>query len=255
MTEPNAAETDQGQAPDGYVPITALQAERDKRQQTEVQLAELRGAQAASQQFNSQQQQPPKTEPAKPLTVAQLQTAVDNGEIDQNQMTAYLHKQATDDATEKATATITSNLQKQQRDLTLDGDITRYQRAAPELNDPTSDLRKRVDGEYAYLTGIGQPQDKSTALAAMRNALGPVDALEHTQERSDTSHIETGGGRQDNPGGDNQDGSPKGMSKPDREYYEKHMGPGKLYADWKAVAEERKVYVARSSSRKARQAA
>jgi len=232
LADPNtAADTDPGQAPDGFVPVAALQAEREQRQAAENRESELRAAQAA----------PPaaETPPQKIYTREELQGFVEANQITQAQMDGYLEQAQTTRIMQQ----VSSNLQTQQTTDRLNAEVNRYVAALPELSDMSSDHRQRLNTEITHLVSNvpgNAANSAATQVTALRSAFGDITALEKTgglESQGRPHHQETTPG-QANSIKPVKGAMPQGMTSRERAYYEPRVGPGKLYKSWGDVSKD-----------------
>ena len=111
-------------------------------------------------------------------------------------------------------------------------EMSRYIEAHPDLKVEGSELRGRVLAEFGYQTQILGHQGKSAELAAVRAILGPLEKPKATIRVDTTREGYSGAGGSTNEGaGDTK----VDLSQKERAYYQKHIGPGKLYKSWDEV--------------------
>jgi hypothetical protein len=141
-----------------------LREERDARIRLEERLAASEAKSA-----------PPKKEEASYLTRQQLRAAVNEGQIDEDQM-------------EEIWATQNRSIQKsdvedllESRDRTrevvtrVSSETQKYIDAYPDITKQDSDEWRKVKREYDYLVGLGDSHNDATQLKALRAAFGPAD--------------------------------------------------------------------------------
>ena len=188
---------------------------------------------------------PPKSEaePAKTFTRTELSAAVESGQITQIQADRILDDQAQAATAKTVEQTVNTALATRDRVSTVQSDMGEYIKVRPELKDPSSKLRIRVQEEYSYLVGtLGQAAGAATELAAVRAVLGPTTNMRKVGkvEAVRESHSEGSGGGADVDAGAGEKGKPKPVKLTQREkdYYSPRVGPGKMYSTWDAVQEE-----------------
>lgn len=186
------------------------------------------------------QQLETKSEPKKVYSRAELNAAVESGKITEAEAQSIFDRQQqqqTEDAAKKAaTETITEITQTSK----IQASIDKYTAFDPGLLEEGSDSRRRIESEIRAQMGIFN-QTKATLateLAALRAVYGPEDRLTTTQRKDRETHQDT------NTGTDNdveiklnKDGSIKGMSKREKDYYQNMIDKG-YYKDMKEVAEK-----------------
>lgn len=181
----------------------------------------------------------------------QLQAAVDNGTISQEQMDDVLERQR-EARTERR---ITQRVEAQARESRLLGEIDRYKSLRPEVADKTSDLGSRVSAEVRALEDrLGVAQDRAGALAleaaALRAVLGPAEQLQAPRVQGHShEEVDTGGGGDDEPSGEARDGYPKGLSEREKAHYQKMVSSGVYTLEQvkKEVARKRERQKARAA--------
>jgi hypothetical protein len=225
----------EGESPEGegkdVIPKTqflaALKSAEEKRER---ELAALRGEFEAKLAEATK----PKAEAPKFYTKAQLDAAVEAGQISRDDADAQLQLQAD----ERARAIARETVQQGLRTSSVSSQIDQYSALIPDVMVAGSDERGKVQAEYNFLVGLGDKPGLETQLKALRAAYGPIEAVRAAKSGrpSHESHVETpGGGGGGGPG-------PKGgglkLTARQREHYGPRVGPGKLYPDWKAVEAE-----------------
>ena len=179
-------------------------------------------------------------------TRAQLKSAVDAGQITQEQADDRWAAQVREETLEEAQRTALDVVDRQQKKGQIDSDLSAYKRLKPEIMEQGSETRTKIADEYNYLVSIGQPKSVATELAAIRAVLGPLDKLERAanSRRAADPHQDGGSG-----GGDS--GKPKGgaggngkklvdhLKGDAKEFYERGIKAGR-YKDWDGVEAELK---------------
>ena len=139
--------------------------------------------------------------PDKVYNLAELQAAVDGGQLTQAEMTAYLVKQEAKRIREE------SNREAQaQKPIELaKSEINEYFQFVPDLADKSSETFKKAAQEYAQLLERGLPDNKVTEALAVKIAVGSLDRLRKRQEVANNTrngaqfHAETGAGGTQTP--------------------------------------------------------
>lgn len=218
------ADGDDGEtAPDPIEELRAQLAQRD------LEMAELRG------RLSAQTATPPPA-PVKVWTRAELENQVALGQMTEEAASQVYEAQIQRrvDETVKSTVDVRSLVDR------LDAELTEYETLRPDVLKAGSADRQRVAAEYQYLTRNGSPETKATELAALRAVFGPIAKLKAASAATSRRETHQEGGSGDG-GADNadtrQDGSPKGLSARERQFYQRGIDDGR-YADWKAVEAE-----------------
>lgn len=179
---------------------------------------------------------PPKED--KVYTRAQLNAAVADERITQAEADAIWDKQQ-----EKRNTDTTIQLINQSRnDDKIQVEIDKYKAFDPDLDERTSDAYTKVAlevQEQCRLLGIQQPT-LAVELNALKTIYGPANRLKNPQQKDRQAHQDT----VTNDGDDkpkkvevNDDGSPVGLTKDERAYYQDLINKG-IYRDWNDVAKE-----------------
>jgi len=172
-------------------------------------------------------------------TRAQLAAAVENEKISQAEADAIFDKQQDQRVQDTTISIINQNTQEQR----IQGNIDKYKEFDADLNDSTSDAYRQVASEVAEQCQLLNLEAPTLALElnALKSVYGPVSRLKPNQrDRQTHQDISTNEGN-DKPGDVtlNDDGSPKGLSKDEKIYYQDLINK-KIYSDWKQVEEEMK---------------
>jgi hypothetical protein len=170
----------------------------------------------------------------------QLEGFIAEGKITRAGANEYREKIVSERATVAAEARIEAKLQSTSRQTTVQSEVDRYKRAVPEVMQPGSAERVKVEREFAYLTQtLGYPGTRETELAAMRAALGDADTVERSAqakhatpkepfvETHSSSHKPTANGKD----------LIKGLDDRSRKHYEKMIKHGR-YSGWEEVRAE-----------------
>ncbi len=209
--------------------IAAAQDERNKRHVLERQVAELQGEKKGREEAS-------KTE-TKQLSAADLRIAVDEGRLTETQADEIRDRQIEERVTSKVSETVNATLSQHQSSTQIDAEVDRYLKARPAVDAEGSPERARVQSAFTEITKLGLPDDQRTTLMALRNAFGPIDAVETAGpgKRPAASHDETGGSDEGGDGGPTG-GWPKAMPTANRLYYDDLIHKG-IYTQETAVKE------------------
>jgi hypothetical protein len=213
---------------------TTIQQEREERIRLEERLNNLESQ--------------PAQQPKQKYTRKQLRQAVDAGTITQDDMDDILENQLRQEIQGEIRSTVTTASSEISRDNLVDTEIRRYKELVPNVLVQGSEERNRVEGEFRYLTGVGQDErSKTTELAALRAALGPVEKLRKTSEltpdRRET-HQDVGGGGDEPPAPDAGHAVLKKLNNDQKTYYKRQIDKG-IYKDWDQVAKEMEYHTPR----------
>lgn len=230
MAEDTTVDPEGHEAPEGSgdgkddktVPLSALEAERDKRQALELRLAKLEGAVSTQKQTAAA---------PKPVTRAQLRAAVAEGKISQDESDDLWDQQVQAKAAAKATSAAQATGHADRITRQLD----QYVELEPDIARADSRLRARITKEFKFLVGeLGDPDDATTELKAIRAVLGSLDAVKTAKKGKDVSpetHQESSGG---SSGATPGPPSKLKLSPDMRSYYQQRIDAGAI-KDWKAV--------------------
>lgn len=182
-------------------------------------------------------------DPPKRYTKAQLNAAVQAGEISQEQADQQWELQVHQEAEGRAERVAREVVSAERSKEVIDSEIARYQGVAPEIMDDSHETRQKIQAEYSYqLRTLGQPKGAATQLAAIRAVLGPIDNLERARSGRFKAehHEETGGGG----GGGSREQRKTGklvdqLNADSKKHYERQIERG-LYLNWDAVEAELK---------------
>ena len=174
------------------------------------------------------------------FTRADLAASVEKGTLTQEQANDLWERQLVDRTRKVARETATEVVTINRTTGLIDAEMRRYKELVPDVMREGTEARDKVAEEYRYLVDRGHPENRTTELAALRAAYGPIEKLEKAKSRSKPdvhSDEQSGGGGDDDTGGDN--GPIKGLTAREREYYKSQISKGR-YKDWDAVKEELK---------------
>ncbi|MEE8607203.1 MAG: hypothetical protein V3S55_06355 [Nitrospiraceae bacterium] len=211
---------------------TGIIAERHKVQALKEETAELRGKLSAREE-SATRQAPDETT----FSRSQLDAAVADGRVTQDEADRIYHKQVVREVTEEVTAKVTETTTVNAVGL----EIRKYQDALPVLSVRGSDEFAKVEKEFAWMVSNGSPNNLSTELAAMRSVFGDSTKMKADKGKKVLeTHQETGGSAQE--GSDSEDSSPggrppKGLSRDAKKHYGTQIERG-MYANWAAVSKE-----------------
>lgn len=211
------------------VPLQALEDERQKRQNAEKQVAELRG----KVEILSQQPQGNETA-AKEWTTAEIKEAVNTGQISEDEAERIRQAQWKREVKQEVTQEISQTLNQQSVNQRVDSEIQRYVKIIPELSNQSSDTFGKVKKEFDYLTTMlgRDANDIGTQLQAVRTVFGDIEALEKVNGKpAIMPHQEVGGQGQTDRTDKKSDGSPNWLPREVRQFYEKQFEMG-MYSGW-----------------------
>jgi hypothetical protein len=127
--------------------------------------------------------------------------------------------------------------------------LSGYKELVPEVWQPGTPEREKVEREFNHLVGLGDPRSEATEAKALRAAFGDLSTLRASRSArpgpADT-HSETGGGKP--AGGGNSDAVLKDLSQRQKEHYQRGIDQGR-YKDWDEVKAEIKEASPRRSAR------
>lgn len=193
----DAGEGAAGGEPD---PAAELRAQLAEEREARIRLEERLAARDAEAKKNA-----PTAPAPQHYTHAQLRAAVDEGKISEDQLVEIWSRQQRELAVQEADARAEQREKQREAERAVGSEYERYLAAHPDLHDKTSEAWRRVKREYDYLKRLGDPDNATTELKALRAALGPVDRI-----RERTSRLrETGsdGGSRASGGEPNRDAS------------------------------------------------
>lgn len=190
----------------------------------------------------------------KDYTLTELDTAVAQGSITQQQRDQIWADQNRKESARIATETTRKVVQEESRNDRLDRDLKQYVELFPELDKDHSDIRNKVAAEFDLLVGQGlDPKSLSTEFAAVRAALGPIErvrAIREGRRRDPDAFGDSQGARQLSPQQQREDDAWGKLSSRQREHYEGAMRSN-VYPDRKACLAELKRSSARRQGRAA----
>ena len=203
-----------------------LQREREERIRFEERLR------AKDEQKTSQQE----------YTWSQLEAAIEAGQVTRAWANEYREGIVAKKAREEAIREVESRQQINSRESSVMNEISRYKQLVPEVLQPGTPERQKIEREYAYMVNtLGFKPGTATELAATRAALGDVETVERaakakqstTREPFMETHSSTHKPQQKSSSlVDKLDSRQKA-------HYEKMISSGR-YADWKEVEDELK---------------
>ena len=179
-----------------------------------------------------------KTEAPKTYTRAELNQAVVNKEISEEEAQAVFDKQQAQQITDTAQATAQRVVTENQQTEQVQAQIQKYKDFDDQLLVDGSDSLMRIQREVVAQMGLSNLEKPTlvTELQALRVVYGPEENLGRVDERERQTHLDTQTGS-DGKLPDNKDGSPKGLSQKERTYYQSGIDAGR-YTGWDAVKEE-----------------
>lgn len=176
------------------------------------------------------------SEPERVFTKSDLDQLVLEGKISQGESDRLWEQQIQDNATNAAVSRINSdNRVKELTDKSTEA-AARYRAVRPSIWEQGSADRQKLQAEFDRLVAEGADgNNPMTQIHAMEAAFGKVELLEAAQEGrpGHETHVETGGGGAApvTELGENQDGSPVGLTKRERANYKKQISNG-LFSGW-----------------------
>ena len=206
-----------------------LQEEREAKARLEGELSVLKTAPKA---------ETPKAEPR--LTWAQLQTAIDNGQLTQTQALEYREETLKKELDAKWEAKLRQERETHSRVTTVSSELAQYRTVLPASVTPGTPERQKVEAAFVDLVQLGyDPQDPRTELLAARQAFGSIAVLKDKKAAAASPQ-----GRetmQDMPA----NGKPKAdakdplktISAAQRTHYQRMIDRG-MYKGWAEVREE-----------------
>lgn len=200
---------------------------------------EISDMKAEMEELRANQPAPAPLEEKKSYTRAELNNAVDEGQITQETADQIMDDQITAKAVKAAEDTTKTILSDNQQTTFVQSEMAKYKAAKPDVLVDGSEERKKVIAEFNYLVGLGEdPKSAATELKALRSLYGPVDSLQKKEitDEARQTHQDVGGGEETDGGSLDTKKVVKGLTKDRKEYYRKAIDKG-IYKDWDAVAE------------------
>ncbi len=216
--------------------IAALNSAERKRE------AEVAALRAEMEGLKAQVKAKPADAP-KRYSRADLNAAVEAGQITQAQADAQWEAQVHEDAETRAERVALAVVSGNDRKKLVDSELARYTAVAPEILDDSHDARKDIKAAFKSLVELGDdPKDVATQLKAVRSVMGPIDRLERSRggRSQHEHHRETGGGSGGSGSGQRKTGKlVDQLTQEAREHYENQIKRGHV-KDWAAVEDELK---------------
>lgn len=180
----------------------------------------------------------------RPLTRAQLNAAVEAGQITQQAADTAWDRQVLETAGTIAEERAGRVVEQREKEAVVNAELAQFQTLVPAAWEEGSRERQRVAKEYKALVALGLPATKATELAALRAAFGDPEAIRTSRSTGrsgpgDTFQETGGAGGGEGEGGGETDGAPKGLKAESKARYERLIQQG-VYADWTAVKAELK---------------
>ena len=176
----------------------------------------------------------------KRYTQAELKAAVDANQITTEQSNEIWAKQVKAEATEEAIAAADEHVTRKQAQESIDADLAKYKRLAPEILDSSSKERTEIVARYRKMVKNGLPSTLATELAAIEAVMGPLEKLERARSatRRQEHDEQSGSGGED---GKKLTGNKlvDALDPRKKEHYQKGIAAGR-YKDWKEVEAELK---------------
>lgn len=206
---------------------------KDTKKVLETSNAQLEQSKKANEELQKRVEtlEKPESKPNR-YTRAQLSAAVEAEQISQSQADEFWDNQLSADIESRVMSQVTTLNDQNNLTNTLSSQINSYTDNVKGLMEEGSENRNKVTSEFNYLVSIGQPNDKTTELAALRSVFGDVKKLKKEVDSRET-HQEIGGGQVNEP----EDKGIKSLTQKQKNYYSKQIANG-IYRDWKEVAEE-----------------
>ncbi len=181
-----------------------------------------------------------KTAAPREYTSVELAQAVVNQEISQADADTIRDTQLENRIVAKVAETVATTTASQARATTVQADKVRYIEAYPDILVDGTELRSRVQEEYAFLTGtMGHPASAETDVLAMRAVVGPSSKIGKVKKATPLREVdEQGGSGGDNP--PNEGDKKVKLSSDEKAYYTPMVGKGKMYPTWDDVHAEMK---------------
>lgn len=148
---------------------------------------------------------PPKEEePPKVFTRQQLRAAVDEGQINEDQLEEIWSKQNREQTVRDTQKLMDERDRTRTTENIVDTETAKYIAAYPDVKKVNSSIWQKVKSEYDFLRQLGDSDSPATELKALRSALGgnPTRIPERTAERRETpgdASGSQGGGGGDRP--------------------------------------------------------
>jgi len=173
----------------------------------------------------------PSNEP-RDFSVAELEAAVESGEITAETMQQQLDLQARRAIKREVLAEVKQMTAAERSAEKVKLGIDEFKGAFPELKDKKSKLRARVISEVERLSeDLGLPIDEKTELIAMRTICGDPKVLKREVTRTAIRTEEGVGGGQDMGDEESAGGAPAALDSDRRAYYNHLIGQG-MYKGW-----------------------
>lgn len=185
------------------------------------------------------QTQQPQTQEPREYSVTELDQAVANGQITQQQRDHMFAQQVERRAMRTAETQARQVVETETRTNQLDGELKDYAKLAPDLMAEGSPLRQRVASEYEFLVSKGAPRDLTTELAATRAVMGPIErarAYAQGKRRGPDAYGDSSGSM--TPQERREAGAWERIPADQRAYYDRQIQNG-LYPNRAAVLAER----------------
>lgn len=209
-----------------------LREEAQREREERIRLEERLKAQEATKAATTE----------KEYTWEQLEAAIEEGKITRAWANNYRETIVAKKAREEALKEIETRQSQTSRESSVTTEIDRYKRLVPEVMQPGTPERQKIEREYAYMVGtLGFPHGRATELAATRAALGDLDTVERTvkakQSTTREPFMETHSSAQ-KPSGKASRLVDK-LDERQKAHYTKMIASGR-YADWNEVEDELK---------------
>lgn len=234
-SEESKAESSEEQPSGGDDPIAALRAELVAEREARLR---LEGRLAERERASGEEAAPEKT-----YTRAELQRAVDEGRISEDQRDDILDTQRA----RQLKAELREEIRAEEAQRRIQDEIDRYSREVPGITQGSTHANRRLlEQEYQQLVASGLPDGPGTQLAALRSAFGRLGtAVRETTRQSRERHEEAGSGG-GGPAGGGGNAWQKGLPQKQIRYLQNQLDKG-LYSGTDDPAFQRYVAIARGA--------
>lgn len=234
-------------APKGKKSVEEQLAETNRRLEEE-RLARVKAEGKAEGMTEALSQQPPTRQEEhqeQRYTRAQLNAAVKNEQLSQDDADLMWETQLRKDITREVTQTVSSQVSGQAAVQAISSEIDEYTKLFPNSSVQGSKEHKDLQTEYQKLRNMGQPKGLATELMAAKIVFGPLEKVKAGKEITrevNEGHQEGGGGNNGRPRSKQAGDENKVVLTPrERKYYQDQIDKG-IYKDFKEVGEMIKAH-------------
>lgn len=174
-------EPEPSKPPPGFVPIRALQDERNKRQGLEEQFETLQREMGALKERDQKGQEPQK------VTIDQVLQAYSQGQITEQEKDRWLFKLAKEEAKQEGFQELRDFESKERAKTTAGQEIQKYLNEFDQLKDRNSREYGEVAREYQNMIRMGLPEAEGTQAAALKAVMGPVERRQNRRNAEEVS--------------------------------------------------------------------